>query len=185
MSTLNFDELYADYFNDAKYFFEKASNSEREGNNDNCARYCRASLLLGFSALEALINAVIDEFTTHYQDLTLHEKAFLNEVEILLSKDGVFELTSKPKYSRIEDRILFIHQKFSGGEFFDRTSSVWSTLQNSIKTRNSIVHPKSVETITVRMLKNSLDSILEIMDMLFRGIYRTKLPMKGRGLQHK
>ncbi len=76
------------------------------------------------AVLEAHVNSIADEFATR-SGLAIHEQALLLEREVGL-EDGQFRLRSGLKMARLEDRIEFLHSKFSGKPL-DRASPWWDS----------------------------------------------------------
>jgi hypothetical protein len=84
----------------------------------------------------------------------------------------------------LEERVLFLYCRFSGKKF-DRKKSFWSLLQSGIKLRNEVVHPKECQTLSPKIISQTLTAILETMNYITLGIYQKKLPIAGRGLSSK
>jgi hypothetical protein len=84
----------------------------------------------------------------------------------------------------LEERVLFLYRRFSGKKI-DRTKTFWSLLQSGIKLRNEIVHPKEYQTLSPKIVSQTLAAILDTMNYISLGIYKTKLPIAGRGLSAK
>lgn len=185
MSKANIDEAFVAYFEDAKVFLEAAQAREKEDSLRSSDAFCRASLLVGFASFEAFLHSVSMDFVdSEHPDLSMHDIGFLREKEVGLDADGAFKISDKNKYVRLEDRVLFLYRRFSGKKF-DRTKSFWSLLQSGIKLRNEIVHPKEYQTLSPKIVAQTLTAILETMDYISFGIYKKKLPIAGRGLTTK
>src|SRR5438876_1146397 len=105
------DDFSKSLLEEGKRFYEK-SNSE--SSPEGKAAYLHASLTLAFCALEAHVNGIADDFCGR-DELSLLEKSLLGEKEVRLVK-GEFALTETLKMSRLEDRIEFLHRKFTGAE---------------------------------------------------------------------
>ena len=162
---------------EAKRFFEKATES---ANSVSRAAHLHAALMLAFCALEAHINSIGDEFATS-TNLSAHEKGILLERDVKL-KDGEFQLQSGLKISRLEDRIEFIHARFSG-KSLDRASTWWSQLSTAIEFRNQLTHAKTVPNISEAAVRNAILAIVNSLDMLYQAIYKRTFPTTGMGLQ--
>ncbi|EMB13662.1 hypothetical protein RE6C_05608 [Rhodopirellula europaea 6C] len=113
----------------------------------------------------------------------MHEEGLLSERKVRL-KDGQFVLTDSLEMSRLEDRILFLHRRFSGKPL-DRDSSWWCELGASTKLRNQLTHPKSVTVLSDRDVERSLQAIIDTINAMFLAIYKRPLPVAARGLQSK
>jgi len=165
-------------FDEAKGFLEKGRNAS---SSQAQTAYLHASILLGFSALEAHINSIADDFVTTRDDLSLLDKSILAEREIEL-KDGVYALTERLKMFRLEDRIEYLSQRFAV-KGIDKNSSYWTDLKAATKLRNNLTHPKVPPMIDAGLVERALWAILELLNILYRDIYRVKgYPAYGRGL---
>ena len=174
----NIDTFAVVLFEQSKRFFEKAS----EG-SDNIAQlaYLHASLMLGFCSLEAQINAIAEEFSKS-PGLSIHEISVLMEKEVRL-ENGRF-ISYGLRMIRLDERILFIYEKFSGAPL-DRTGSWWSELKTAMDLRNQLTHPKDNISITAAKVERALTAIIDTIDGLYRGVYKTGFPAAGRGLQSR
>jgi len=177
MST--FDEFSSNLLEEAKRFFEIAKESP-----DLIAKkaYLHASLLLSISSLEAFVNGIAIDFK-NVSSLSLHEKAFLVEKQIIL-KTGEFLITDQLKMSRLIERIEFLFIKFNKA-LLDKRSKWWQNLKAGISLRNNIVHPKEYHEIKDKQIEATLLAVIECINNLFRAIYRKKLPSFNMGLNSK
>ena len=174
------DQLSTQLFEEAKRFLEKAS-AESEGSVARDA-YAHAALLLGFSSLEAHVNAIADELTLR-SNLDVLDKSILTEREVVL-QDGRFELTNKLKIYRFEDRVAHILANFSGADRQISGKPIWwASLKTGIDLRNQLVHPKANIVITTAAVSSALQAVLECLNALYVTIYGRPLPMFKRGLQ--
>jgi hypothetical protein len=176
------DEAFATYFEDAKAFLSLAEGRLKDGEARCSEAYCRASLLVGFASFEAFLHSVsLDFLDSHHPDLSIHDRAFLSEKEVILGMEGEFEISERTKFGRFDDRIIFLYRRFSGKKF-DRTKNFWSVLQSGIKLRNEVVHPKGCPQLVPKTVATILTAILDVMNYISMGIYRKKLPIASRGL---
>lgn len=172
-----FDEFTEKLFNEAKYLFELANETD---NIDIERTYLHASLLVGMSALEAYINSISMELCDGFE-LNIFEKAMLSEKEIRFN-NGEFQTTNHLKMVRIINRIELIYCKFSHEHLND--SATWfSDIKQAIQLRNDLVHPKNNINITKKQIKNVLNSILSTIDELYLAVYKTHVPILNYGLQ--
>jgi hypothetical protein len=101
-------DFAADLLEEAKRFLEKAS----DGSSDNGTKaFLHAALMLGFAAFEAHINAIADDFLSR-SDLSPHERGVLSEKAVELVH-GEFQVKNTLKIQRLEDKVLFLSQRFS------------------------------------------------------------------------
>ena len=68
--------------------------------------------MLAFSSLEAHVNSISDDIVER-PEMTVHDKSVLLEREVRFEK-GEFKLSNTLKMVRLEDRIQFLHVRFSG-----------------------------------------------------------------------
>ena len=78
------DVFASSLLEESKRFLEKATEDEEPATS----AYLHASLLLAFSALEAHVNAITEDFSSR-SELTPHEIGVMREREVRLEK-GVF-----------------------------------------------------------------------------------------------
>jgi hypothetical protein len=88
------------------------------------------------------------------------------------------------RMTRLEDRYLFLHQRFGGTEL-DRIVGWWAELSSAAELRNRLTHPKVVPQITVNAVQRAIQAIIDAIDSLFRAIYRKPFPARIRGLQSR
>jgi hypothetical protein len=139
--------------------------------------------MLSFCALEAHINAIADEFSRR-TDLSAHERGVLLERDVRL-EDGAFKITTSLRMARLEDRIDFLHTKFSGKPV-ERSSANWrGQLSSAINLRNRLTHVKDVPEISEADVKRAIEAIISALDALYRAIYKSKFPTAGRGLNSR
>ena len=161
---------------ESKRFLEKATET-----SDEVAQTAdlHASLLLAFCALEAHVNAIAEEFSVR-TDLSVHERGILLEREIRLI-DGEFRVTTGLKIARLEERMEFLHAKFSG-QPLDRSSPWWSAISSAIDLRNRLTHVKAVPAITTGHVKNAIQAVVEAINALYNAIYKRNFPLVNQGL---
>jgi hypothetical protein len=172
------DAFATSLLDQAKRFYEKASS---ENVVEAKSAYLHAALLLGFCSFEAHINAIAEDFIDR-PDLSCHERGIVFEKEVRL-ENGDFVLGGLRMY-RMEDRILFLHRRFSGVPI-DKSAKWWSGLNNAIDLRNKLSHPKQAHAITISSVENALRSIIAAIDVLYAAIYKSKFPDVNLGLQSK
>jgi hypothetical protein len=164
---------------EAKRFLEKAkeaSDSVAEG------AHLHAALMLSFCALEAHVNSIGEEFSIR-SDLSSHEKGLLLERDVKLV-DGEFQLQTNLKMARLEDRIEFLHAKFSGKPL-DRSSAWWAQLTTAMDLRNQLTHAKNVPAVTQAAVRSATQAIIDGLEVLYQAIYKRPFPPTGQGLQSR
>lgn len=173
------DEFSRNLLEEAKRFFEKA---KEESDSQGRLAYLHASLVLGFSSLEAHVNSIADDFLVRGDQPLLH-KSILSERDFKLEK-GRFELTNNLKMYRLEDRIQFLYRTYSGKPL-DRNSTWWAELKSGIDLRNRLVHPKEVQSVSVAAVERALQSIVDALNALYEGVYRAPYPAAKLGLSSR
>jgi hypothetical protein len=165
---------------EAKRFFEKA---EESSDTDGKTAHLHASLMLSLCSLEAHINAISEEFARR-SDLSAHEKGILLEKEVKLD-NGEFSLTTSLKITRLEDRIDFIHTRFSG-KAAERSPTSWrGRLSAAISLRNQLTHAKNVPAIGEADVQRAIEAVVDTLDALFQALYKCKFPTAARGVSSK
>jgi hypothetical protein len=169
------DAFATSLFEEAKRFLEKA-----EDDIDSVPRtaYLHAAMLLAFCSLEAHINAVAEELAPR-PEFTSHEKAILLERDVKLN-DGEFVFGGL-KIFRLEDRIQFLHCKFSGKPF-DGKMGWWGRLRDAMIIRNKLTHPKDPHPLTIEKVRDALAAIVAALDATYIVIYKKGFPAATRGL---
>jgi hypothetical protein len=125
---------------------------------------------------------VADDFLTRNELDTL-ERSILNERNYKL-ESGKFVLTNALKMYRLEDRYEFLYTRFSG-RILDRNQPWWGKLITASANRNTLVHPKSAVAITIEMVKEAVESILDAINSLYEAVYQRSYPPIARGLSSK
>lgn len=174
------DVLSTQLFEEAKRFLEIANTKA----GDLAARdaYAHAALLLGFSSLEAHLNAVAAELAIR-PSLDALDVSILIEREIKLD-EGRFQTTQKLKMYRLEDRLSYILANHSPyGTKSPTTSLWWSNLKTGIELRNQLVHPKKEVQVSTTAVATALTAILDCLNDLYRGVYDRPFPPHRRLLQ--
>ena len=162
----------------AKRFLEKA---KAETDSEGKTAYLNASLLIGVSALEAHINAIIDELLSTWENLDILEISLLSEKEINFS-NGEFKLSEKLKMCRLIDRVEFIFKRFCKKRPLHKSESWWQLLQEALRLRNKLVHPKEQVTLSELDVEQSLSGILDAINTLYKSLFNSPYPGYRRRL---
>jgi hypothetical protein len=170
------DTICKELLEQAKFFYQRA---RVESNPEINKAYLNSALLLGYATLEAYINSIADDFFTR-EDLTILERSIFYEKEFKLD-DGEFLLTGNLKMYRLEERIQFLHKKFSGKNI-DKQAQWWIDLKAGINLRNKLTHPKEATQFDLTTLERCLLAIIDTIDQLFKAVYKKGYPLKGQGL---
>lgn len=162
------DDFATQLLEESKHFLEKFETS-------NSPAYLHAALNLAFCSLEAHVNAIAEEFMTR-SELTPWDKAVLSERAVELD-DGEYRLSSRLKMHRLEDRVLYLCRRFSKKPI-DRSSAEWSRFKVAIQLRNELTHPKNAVELTHITVSDALSAVINILDMIYRALYRQGYPHK-------
>ena len=77
---------------------------------------------------------------------------------------------------RLIDCIDFIYCKFSNKSI--SSQDTWNqNMKQTIKLRNDLVHPKEEINITYNQVEISLQNILQKIDILYKAVYKTHVPI--------
>lgn len=163
----------------AKRFYEKASEAVSE---DARSAYLNSSIMLGFAALEAHVNAIAEEFA-NFTNVSVHDRGVLREREVRL-EHGVFRLSGTTKFFRLEERVQFLHAKFGRGQL-DRKAVWWADLQTALKLRNNLTHPKMPTMVKCHDVERALLAVIKALDALYQAIYDKPFPAYNRQLHSK
>lgn len=162
---------------EAKRFFEKGREASDVVTKD--ANF-HAALMLAFCAFEAHVNSIGEEFSGGIL-LSVHEKGMLLERDVRLEY-GEFKLKENLKITRLEDRVQFLHAKFSGKPL-DTSSAWWTKLVDALQLRNQLTHAKTIPAVTESAVRNAVDGIIAALDVLYKAIYKKSFPALSQGLQ--
>jgi hypothetical protein len=169
------DSFASRLFEEAKAFLEK-SRSQQEAQK---GPYLRAAILLAFCSLEAHVNAIADDFLT-LERISPLERSILSEKRIELN-DGRFETTEKLQMYRLEDRLLFICHNYSKAKM-NKQSTEWGDFKAALTLRNELSHPRVPPQIDEPSVERALQSILGILNLVYKSVYKKKYPGFARGL---
>jgi hypothetical protein len=142
--------------------------------------FLRAALLHACSFLEAHLNYMAEHFTDNTM-FSLHEKGVLLEKEVRFAK-GVFQLSDTLKIARITDRIDLLLAKCSANPVSDK-AGWYPDVVTTLKTRNSLVHPKDAHTLNEGDVNLALVCMLKAADTLYNVVFRKGLPYAKRGIE--
>lgn len=139
-------QRFRDYINNAEYFFEEA---EKQGNPRLQEPLVIATILFSWIAIESFINSMMQDFAAVEGNyFSIHEKGFLLEKQVALEQSGqnagIFSLTNKQSYNRLEDKILFLLAKVGSAAPSFKQSSLWSNFSSMKQQRDTITHPRTI-----------------------------------------
>jgi hypothetical protein len=173
------DAFARQLWEEAKAFLEKARETTVAPSKQ---AYLHAALNLSFCAFEAHVNAVASDFLT-LDDLTPHERSILAERRVELD-NGEFRVSNGFQMYRLEDRLLFLCNRFSRKKPLDRTAIYWGNFKQALDLRNSLTHPKTTPPkVTEQSVERAMHAILQLLDVTYQRIYSKKYPGRQRGLE--
>jgi hypothetical protein len=160
------DFLVGHLFEDSRYFLELAKGHERK-DPVSARRYVRASVVMAFAALEALVNTFL-LILENDADLELHERAFIEEKRVELAEDGYFEIRGQ-HFRSLEQKIRFLYRR-TQGESIPKGSAAWKALHDATELRNRLVHPRPRQVpyskLTAATAKACLTAAAKLAEML-------------------
>jgi hypothetical protein len=142
--------------------------------------FLRAALLHACSFLEAHLNYMAVHFTDNTM-FSLHEKGVLLEKEVRFDQ-GAFRLSNTLKISRITDRIDLLLSKCSTNPAADK-AGWYPDVACTLKTRNSLVHPKDAHTLSESDVQSALVCVLKAADKLYNVVFGKGLPYAKKGIE--
>jgi hypothetical protein len=169
------DDFASKLLDEAKRFLEKAAESTGGIASE---AFLHASLMLGFSALEAHVNSVADEIAPR-PGFTVHERALLLEQEVRL-ENGAFKMAGL-RMVRLEDRILFLHHRLAGKPL-DKSDQWWGDLTSAIALRNRLTHPKGAPNISIKDVQRAIEAIIFAIDAIYKAVFGKPFPFLTLGL---
>ena len=175
----DFDLFANQLLEEAKRFLEKAKEPDESLGKE---AHLHAALMLSFCALEAHLNSIGEEFSLR-ADLSAHEKGLLLEQDVRLER-GEFKVLGGLRMAKLEDRIEFLHTRFSGKPL-DRSSAWWSGLTSAIDLRNKLTHAKDIPEVTENSVRRAMEAIIDGLEALYQAIYKRSFPRSGKGLQSR
>jgi len=136
---------YKFYLNASNYFLDFTRNNKL--NSEEKQYYYLSSVLLSWIALETFINTISENFSIASR-LNHHEKSFLNERELKVNEEGIFEeISIRPSTTK---KILFLVHYFTrvNTKKF-KQEKIWKDLKSFEDLRNKIIHYKEKNNIVI------------------------------------
>lgn len=155
---------YKFYLKASNYFLDFPQNNKL--NSEEKEYNFLASVLLSWIALETFINTLSETLSVGSR-LKNHERAFLNEKELKVSDEGIFEeINIKPSTTK---KILFLIHHFTKSDVKKfKQKQIWRNLKSFEDLRNKIIHYKEKNNITItsKKTKECLNLVQEIIKLL-------------------
>ncbi|MFA5804130.1 MAG: hypothetical protein WC879_05765 [Melioribacteraceae bacterium] len=165
----NIVQVITSLFEDSKYFLlEAQKHAVQDPITD---RYIKASLLLAWAAFEGWINKTSLDFAKSFKDLSVNEKAFLQEKRVNMDK-GQFRISNGDKYESIENKLEFLLVTIAKSNL-DKSTKHWQDLLNAKELRGSLVHPKESRLIEykIHMADDTIKVLSYYLNVLSKKIY--------------
>jgi hypothetical protein len=172
------DEFARELFEDAKQSLRQAGGTASEMAEQ---RHLRHAILSAFSFLELQIDLIAQHFRES-DFFTLHERALITQKDIVFDK-GAFKIKEKNRFTRLEDRMLLLQNKFKGSKLAER--AWWEPLKQGTDRRNSIAHPRSPISLKPAEVEADLTAVLSCASDLFAIVFGKRLPYESFGLKPK
>jgi len=142
--------------------------------------FMRAAILHACSFLEAHLNYMADHFAGG-EMFTLHEQGLLLEREVAFDS-GKFTMKTNLKMSRMQDRIDLLLTKCASDP--KAAKKPWNSgLTETLRTRNSLVHPKEVRQLKDEDVVVAITAVLTAADTLYQAVFRKGLPYAKKGIE--
>jgi len=172
------DEFARELFEDAKQSLRQAGVTTSEAVTQ---RHLRHATLAAFSFLELQIDLIAQ----HFRDsdfFTLHETGMINQRDVVFDK-GAFKMKDASRFTRLEDRMLLLQNKFKGSKLTER--EWWEPLKKGTERRNSIAHPRGPVSLDAANVQSDLGAVLSCASDLFEIVFGKRLPYESLGLKPK
>lgn len=137
--------------------------------------YCRSVFFHSWSALEGWINYVCDSFADTDKSLSQFEIAFLRELGIQISEDGIVTLTNHDAFVPTLKKLAFVLRRFGRGyDIKSNAPAVWRELLRAQRIRHSLAHPKRVREIepTLAEAESCYEAVLKTTEIIKSTIFK-------------
>jgi hypothetical protein len=160
---------------DSDVFLDFARDAKKAGNSELEERYSRATVIASWCALEGWVNYVCSDFSRLADDkVNMLEKSFLREKKIDMSKDGVFEITTRNDFQSTTVKLSFLLRRFGDYSVRAQQPKVWNDFKQMENARNLLVHPsfeKEELHIDARVAEKALRVTKQMTALLKEKIY--------------
>ncbi len=171
--------MFEDYLTDATCFLNDAREAAKSGERGVARRNYRAAIIVGAAAMETFVNYIANT-------LELAGEAGLKQYELALLLDrrfgqseGHFGIQDQVVYSRLEDKLRFLIERFAIDLDFG-VSPAWAHFMQFKGLRDSLVHSKKDEDDTGLedydlSYSRGIRASVELMEVLSKGIFKKPL----------
>lgn len=172
------DNSFRTFLDSASQFLIDSKIARDNENKTKSERLMIASLLFAWIAIELFIsNMMVDFIQTESDKFENHEIAFMQEKKLDFissgTDSGLFQISKKDNYQRLEDKILYLTRKLSK-EPIDRSSNVWVKFKEFKKVRDSITHPnKEIKIdLTIEKVESYLQNSKDIISLVSEKVWK-------------
>lgn len=141
--------------------------------------YIIGSILNSWMAIESFINNMMQDFASLPEAMfTIHERGFLEERQVRFAvkgtKAGTFYLENKEEFRRLEDKILFLINKFGKNKKINKGERIWQQFEEVKKKRNAISHPKRNQEIelTIKDAEDAIDVARKVIELVSKEVWK-------------
>ena len=174
--------MFEEYLRDTAHFLEEGRRATRDGDEEAAKRSYRVTVMIGGAAMETFVNYIASTFNS-----PASRRLEPYELALLLDKrfgqqDGRFSIQDRPSYSRLEDKLRFLVDRFSV-DLDLGTSSEWSQFLEFKRLRDSLVHARadeddrSVDQYDAACIRG-VCATFALMNRLSEGIFKRPLRAK-------
>ena len=169
--------MFEDYIEDA---YNLAIAARREADERVAKRYYRAAIFYAVSSIEAFLNFV-GETLEKGGKVAPYEIAFLKDKKFGIAGDS-FEILEQVEFHKLEEKLRFLIKKHAK-KYDLGTEPSWKSFIDFKRFRDGLVHPRKIEDeIGLQeydeILRVGLDSTIEIMNILCKGLFNKGLRKK-------
>lgn len=172
--------MFEEYLQDAYEFYSTAEKAVIESRSREAKRYFRAAVFYTASAMEAFVNYIGDSFNKA-EKLSAHERAFLNDKQLVFDPSKGFVVT-QIRYYGIDDKLKFLIHRFAPNYDIGK-SKAWTSFVEFKNLRDSLVHPKNIDDeIEIdeyrEKLRIGMFGTITLMNDVSKGVFKRPLRKK-------
>ena len=139
--------MFEEYLRDTTHYLEEGRRATRDGDEEAAKRSYRVTVMVGGAAMETFVNYIASTFDSPApRTLEPYELALLLDKRFG-QQDGRFGIQDQSAYSRLEDKLRFLFNRFSIAIDLG-TSSEWCQFLEFKRLRDSLVHARTDEDET-------------------------------------
>lgn len=174
--------MFEEYLRDTAHFLSEARRASAAGGEEDARRYYRVAVMVGEAAMETFINYIAGTFeAAGSETLKPYELALLVDRRFG-QRNGEFRIQDQPAYSRLEDKLRFLIERFPVK--LDLSSAPeWPEFLEFKRLRDNLVHSRKDEDDTPladydRACSLGIRATFVLMNRLSEGIFDKPLRAK-------